>query len=212
MIIECQNQTLELLPERALFWQEQRLLVVADIHLGKVAHLQKAGFPVPEGGMQADLTALGKLVALKNPTRCVVVGDLIHAKGGLSPQTIELFAHWMGSHRCEIDLVFGNHDKALIKHLPATWNLKTYYDELLLPPFCFRHHPHFHSSYYTLSGHLHPQVLLKSGPDQLTFRCFQFTPQLAILPAFSSCVGGAYIKKSPHSRVFITTGQEVVEL
>lgn len=212
MILKCHNETLELLSEGALFWQEQRLLVLADIHLGKVANLQKAGFAIPEGAMQADLSRLAHLIAAKNPARCIVVGDLIHAKGGLSPQTIEHFASWLKSHACEIDLVFGNHDKALIKHLPPTWNLKPYHEELLLPPFCFRHHPEPHARYYTLSGHLHPQVRLKCGHDQLTFRCFHFTPQLAILPAFSSFVGGAYIKKTAGSRIFITTGQEVFEL
>jgi len=62
------------------------------------------------------------------------------------------------------------------------------------------------------SGHIHPQITLKSGKEHLTLRCFQIFTHLGILPAFSSFVGGAPIKREKNSRIFVTTGQEVIEV
>lgn len=41
------DQQLLMLPERALYWREQRVLFVADLHLGKDATFRQAGLPVP---------------------------------------------------------------------------------------------------------------------------------------------------------------------
>jgi len=41
------NQDLLLLPQKAIYWQQQKALIVADVHFGKVGHFRKAGIAVP---------------------------------------------------------------------------------------------------------------------------------------------------------------------
>lgn len=210
--LSIHGQTIALLPERAAWWKEQNTLIVCDIHLGKATGMRKKGIPVPEGAMEADLMSLGYLIRHMAAKRCVIVGDLIHAKLGLSEQVATLFANWIKKLNCEIDLVFGNHDRALIKHLPHDWSLHCYHDHLIREPFCFSHVPKTVDGSFVWSGHIHPQITLKSGKERLTLRCFQIFTHLGILPAFSSFVGGAPIKREKESRIFVTTGQEVIEV
>ena len=206
------RQTIKLLPERAAYWVEKKLLIVADIHLGKVAAMQKAGIPVPEGAMEEDLSELARLIEQTGAKKCVIVGDLIHAKNAAVGWVSENFSMWLKKPACQIDLVFGNHDKSLIKHLPSDWALSVHYEQLKIEPFCFSHIPTVVEGYFVWSGHLHPQIVLSNGSDRVTLRCFQIYDAQGILPAFSTFVGGFTIKKEKKSRVFVTTGQEVIEV
>ena len=42
------EQDLLLLPEKAIYWKQQKALIAADVHLGKVGHFRKAGIAVPQ--------------------------------------------------------------------------------------------------------------------------------------------------------------------
>lgn len=212
MKLSIWNQTIHLLPEGAAFWSEEALLIVSDIHIGKAVAMQKAGIAVPEGTMEEDLFNLEKVIRLTNAERCVIVGDLIHAKSGLSDRVKNKFSQWLQNLPCEIELVFGNHDRTLIKNLPNEWKLHPHFDRLVIPPFCFCHIPTQVENYFVWSGHVHPQIILKNGSDRLKLRCFQIFPNMAILPAFSIFTGGSLVRKGPHDRIFVTTGREVIEV
>ena len=41
------GQTLVFLPDKALWVEEQQLLLIADVHLGKADHLQAHGIAIP---------------------------------------------------------------------------------------------------------------------------------------------------------------------
>jgi len=102
---------LELLPERALWAPAERLLLLADLHLGKAEAFQASGIPLPSDG---DLGNLNRLLALAHglqPARVIVLGDLIHNRLGLSgPLRQKLLAlpELLG---CPLQLVGGNHDR-----------------------------------------------------------------------------------------------------
>ncbi|TXD50975.1 DEAD/DEAH box helicase, partial [Ralstonia sp. TCR112] len=49
LAIQCAGETVWLLPERALWWPVQRMLMVADAHFGKAATFRARGVPVPAG-------------------------------------------------------------------------------------------------------------------------------------------------------------------
>lgn len=212
MKVAIAGQNIVLLPDRGAFWEEEKLLIVSDLHLGKVAAFQKAGIGVPEGAMEDDLRNLKQLIQELRAKRCVIVGDLIHARAGLSEGVIDFFAKWLDEIDCKVDLVFGNHDKALVKHLPESWNLKLHRTELKLGPFCFCHIPALKEGYFVWSGHIHPEIVLKSGTDRLRLRCFQIFEGQAVLPAFSTFVGGSYVKKHKGSQVFVIAGNQVIEV
>lgn len=49
LVIQCAGEAVWLLPERALWWPAQRMLMVADAHFGKAATFRARGVPVPAG-------------------------------------------------------------------------------------------------------------------------------------------------------------------
>jgi uncharacterized protein len=212
MQIELRGQSLQLLAQRAVLWLEKKTLIVSDIHLGKVSAMQNVGIAVPEGTMDNDLQNLKVLVERTKAEKCIIVGDLIHSKNGLSGRVKTKFKEWLSNVDCGIELVIGNHDRALIKQVPEGWNLHVHKEHLLIEPFCFSHYPRNFEEYFVWSGHIHPQFLIKSRHDQLTLRCFHVSENQGILPAFSDFVGGAYVKKEPRSKVYIIAHDTVIEI
>ena len=203
MIICLENQYFQLLSERALLWQEKNILILADIHLGKVATFQKSGIPVPEGTMDADLKRLTELIDRYQIKECIVVGDLIHGKLGLTSLVRQKIADWLNTIPCIIHLVAGNHDGALLKDLPQRWNIKIHPQHLLMEPFCFQHLPEPHHSYFVFAGHIHPQYVIKAGFDRIRLPCFWIQNKRLVLPAFGEFTGGITIKKEKDSTIYV---------
>ncbi|NBW97703.1 MAG: hypothetical protein EBR28_13500 [Planctomycetia bacterium] len=104
---------LVLLAGRAAFVPATATLLVADVHLGKAATFRRAGIPVPEGSAQGDLARLARLAAEQAARRVVVLGDLLHAKGGCTDAVWAEFRDCRRRIAAEIVLVLGNHDRGL---------------------------------------------------------------------------------------------------
>jgi hypothetical protein len=62
--LSFQDQTLLLLPQKAIFWQQEGILLIADVHLGKINHFRKAGIAVPHIATASDYTALEELLGI----------------------------------------------------------------------------------------------------------------------------------------------------
>src|SRR5690606_28429558 len=73
------EELIQLLPQKAAFLPENRLLVVADIHLGKASHFRKAGIMIPSPILSADLQRMDELITALNPATVVFLGDLFHS-------------------------------------------------------------------------------------------------------------------------------------
>ena len=59
---------LELLKERAIWWEQKRILFISDLHYGKAAHFRKSGIPIPEPIHEKDLMRLGQLFSKYLPS------------------------------------------------------------------------------------------------------------------------------------------------
>lgn len=212
MNLTIRKQTLQLLPEKALFWKDSKMLIIADIHIGKAAVFRHQGIPIPEGSMQDDLVRLQTLVSQWEPSRLLIAGDFIHAKIGMTVKTKQLVAHVLHSLNCPIHLVIGNHDRLLVKNLPGEWPLILHKEPLIEGPFAFCHEPQKIPGQFVISGHIHPQILLSCGIDEMKFPCFVFKPSQAILPAYSSFAGGLLVKRMKGCRLFVPADNEVVEV
>ena len=77
--IEIRGQTLRLLPERAIYWEEGDLLILSDLHLGKSGHFRKNGIPAPANVHLDDLRGLLELADSLKPLAVLVIGDLFHS-------------------------------------------------------------------------------------------------------------------------------------
>ncbi|HWJ95785.1 MAG TPA: metallophosphoesterase, partial [Telluria sp.] len=101
-----------LLPQKALYWPRERLLVVADIHFGKAAAFRSLGVPVPHGTTAENLAALDALVERHGARGIVFLGDFLHAKAAHAPATQRSLLAWRERHPAlDLLLVRGNHDR-----------------------------------------------------------------------------------------------------
>lgn len=212
MRLSIREQTCHLLSEKAVYWEEKKTLILSDIHIGKGTVFRKAGIPIPHGIMQNDLMIISRLLHKLEAEKCIIVGDLIHGKNGLSLDVKKKFHEWLQEIQCEVHLVVGNHDLALLKNLPPEWNLKIHKEGLLVEPFYFSHFPKSHPPYFVWSGHLHPKIEIKNKYDRIVLRCFQIFSDLAILPAFGFFVGGALVKKSAACKIYAIADDAVIEI
>ena len=207
------DQNLLILPEKAIFWEEQQMLIVADIHLGKVGHFRKAGIAIPKKMEQDDLAQLSDLIHRYSPKTILLLGDLFHSELNNDWDWLVLWRSLFNDLR--IILVLGNHDilnKAF--YLNLRFELYEHFDA---GPFRFLHEPlekHFLplTSLYLISGHIHPGVVLKgAGRQVLTLPCFHFGSRQAILPAFGKFTGKVKIKNAKNDRIFAVLQNKIVE-
>lgn len=205
--------TLWLSSERCLFWEEERVLVLSDLHLGKTGHFRKAGIAIPQAVFLEDMQRLVSLIQFFQPTTLLIVGDLFHSRDN---QELELFRKWRADMPAlAIELVKGNHD-ILHRSWYEAAGIQVHPDQHTIGPFCFQHDPGSCSGdedRYVISGHLHPGVVLKGlGKQSLSFPCFHFGPGKAILPAFGRFTGLAIVRPGEQDDVFAVVGQALIPL
>lgn len=219
------EQTLTLLPERAIFWQEKRYLLLSDVHLGKAGHFRKHGAAISGAIHDKDLMVLTELVARWQPEALVVLGDLFHSD--LNNEWLA-FETWLAQHPAlTVVLVKGNHDilpEAVYRHP----NLTVHPEAWAVSPFLLTHEPvtapvprrgglrfladpPLEGQPYNLAGHIHPGMRVRAGMGQrVKLPCFYFAEQLGILPAFGQFTGCATVQPGPTDQVFAVVNQQCV--
>ena len=200
---------LELHPERVIYWPAQKILLVADLHLGKAEAFQKMGVGVPSGHNAEDLVRLESLVVELGAKRVLILGDLFHAK--ISRDLVTTFREWADSLQAEIELVTGNHDRYVtseLKEFPLV-----VHDKLLkISPFRLTHEPHKGLKGYNICGHVHPQVRISAGHDSLRLPCFVMDKEQLILPSFGSFTGGFKMDFREGRTFYAVADGELVEV
>ncbi len=202
-------------PDRCLFWEEQNILILADIHLGKTGHFRKAGIPVPEGVNKADLQRLIAQLFFFKADRVIIVGDFTHSSAN---KELEFFKKWRNDFPLfRFDLVKGNHD-ILDDHWYTETNIIIHKKELVIGDFCFRHETKTTdpfengSASFVFSGHVHPGIRISGrGRQALRFPCFYFSKGHCILPAFSKFTGNYKVEPKKGEIVYAITGTELIK-
>lgn len=210
--ITLEGEKIRLLPEKAVFWEAKRKLLIADTHFGKSATFRKGGIRVTEAINTKSIDRLDQLLKKYQPEECIVLGDLFHSKANEEWESVR---NLISSHRnITFSLIPGNHDI-----LPAE-QYRTAGIELLapafsIPPFLLVHDPATASvaryREYILSGHIHPGVLLRGkGRQSLRLPCFQFGEKQGILPAFGDFTGKHIVEPTSKDRIFgiVETGTD----
>lgn len=211
---EVAGVTLALHPERAVWWETERTLIVADMHLGKAASFRRGGIPIPRGTTDADLARLTKLVAELAPSRLIVLGDLVHDRRGLTAGLRRLVAGWRDRHhKLEWLVVAGNHDRRA-GELPLEWRVDNFGDRLMLGPFILQHDPEPATEGYVLAGHIHPSVALHDDAARTRLRmpCFWFGAEFGVLPAFGRFTGTYTVKPRVGDGVFAVGDGQIAQI
>lgn len=207
--VRVAGETLLLLPEKAVYWPRERMLIIADIHFGKAAAFRALGVPVPRGTTSENLAGLDALVARHEARQVAFLGDFLHARAAHASSTQLAMLAWRGRHPgLGLILVRGNHD--LHAGDPAEALGIALVDEPhAIGPFSFCHHPDLDAPGYALGGHVHPVYVLATRFDALRLPCFVVGEDRMILPSFGSFTGGHAVKPGPGERIFVTSGDAV---
>ncbi|MGP8072727.1 MAG: metallophosphoesterase [Thermoplasmata archaeon] len=205
-----------------------RTLVIADLHLGLGASRERPGGP-PEGSGVRLTESLLAVAHAERASRIVIAGDVKHPIVGtpppLRPVVFEFFRAILAAGY-EVEVVLGNHDVGLERHLPREVAVRpatgAVYDRVGV------FHGHAWPSSQVLrapqlvAGHLHPGYRLAPSPDDPTGkrRCWvrlELPPpparrsrrrrrheirarELVVLPAFNPLAGTEALNRQRPAR------------
>jgi len=154
-IVEGEEWTL--LPEKAIYWAKEKILIVSDLHLGKISHFRKAGLAVPFTAKDKNLEQLSYLFLNHEIEKVLFLGDLFHSENNAATELYkELFSSFS---QLTFILIKGNHDMFDMT-VYEQLNLEVY-ESLEIGPFFFTHIPENSDTHYNIAGHIHPAVRLK---------------------------------------------------
>jgi uncharacterized protein len=215
---------LRLLPQRALYLPEHKMLLVADAHIGKAVSFRRLGVPVPGGTTTETLTRLSAALAACGAVHIVFLGDLLHSARSRAASTWAAVAAWRQAHAdVELTLVRGNHDSHA-GDPPPEWRVRCLNGPLHIGGLALCHHPDPVEGAYVLAGHIHPALRLGAGRraggdaapatrggahDSLRLPCFHFGPHVGVLPAFGAFTGMHVMACGPQDRVAVVADDVV---
>ena len=211
--VQWAGETVQLLPDRALFWPAEQTLFIADLHIGKAATYRALGQPVPGGTTAENLSRLTALITQHAPRHIIFLGDFLHAAAARTPAILQALAGWRDRHAAVMmTLVRGNHDSRA-GDPPAQLQIEVVDEPFLWGPFACCHHPQFHATHFVLAGHVHPVCRLSGrGRDSLRLPCFLAQAGQAILPAFGEFTGGWMVNGEPGLQLYPVGGARVWRL
>lgn len=210
--IEIAGERLLMLPQKALYWPREAMLIIADIHFGKAAAFRALGVPVPAGTTSANLGALDELVTRLPVRHIMFLGDFLHARAAQAAATQAALMAWRQRRAgLRLTLVRGNHD-VRAGDPPAGLDIDLVDEPHVIGPFAFCHHPDLLVPSYVLAGHVHPVYRLRSGWDSLLLPCFLVGEQRMVLPSFGAFTGGHPVVPQAEERLFVSSGEAVLEI
>ena len=171
-----------------LYWPDEALLIVSDLHLEKGAALS-SGAPLPAFDTIDTLQRLQRRIEATQPKKTLLLGDSFHTSERaflLPPDSLALLQE-MG-RMTDFIWVTGNHDRHLPDRLPGIAT-----DEIHIKDIRFCHEADNMADQHTISGHYHPKARVKLRATTLSARCFVQDGYNLIMPAFGSYTGGLNI-------------------
>lgn len=208
LVTRIAGQKFSLHPLAAAYWEEQDMLLLADVHLGKAGHFRKAGMPIPQTGILKDYEHLDILCETYNPGTICFLGDLFHSSIN---KEFDLFAEWSCAATSRLVLVSGNHDIIADVHYEKLGI--EIMEEWTIDNFHLTHEPQDSPGLINMAGHIHPGIELNGrGRDRMRLPIFHLNSWGLLFPAFGSMTGLYCIQPQRGDRVFVLAGEQVVEM
>jgi DNA ligase-associated metallophosphoesterase len=174
----------------AIYWPDEKLLVVADLHFEKGSSFAARGVLLPPYDTAATLARLARLVAHYAPHLVIALGDSFHDGGGLSRMADTSRATLKALQRGRDWLwIAGNHDPD-----PADGIGGRFAETLALGPVTFRHEPSAKACDGEIAGHLHPLARIARRGRAVSRRCFASDGRRLLMPAFGAYAGGLNVR------------------
>ena len=189
-------------PAGALYWPDEALLVVADLHLEKGSAFAARGVLLPPYDTVATLARLARLIERYAPRLVIALGDSFHDGGGPSRMSdmsrVALTALQRGRDWIWIT---GNHDPE-----PADGIGGRFADALALGGLTFRHEPSPGTCDGEIAGHLHPLARVAKRGRAVSRRCFAADGLRLVMPAFGAYAGGLNVRDRAIASLFGVSG------
>lgn len=170
------------LPSGALFWADQSVLVVSDLHFGKSERLaRRGGALLPPYETRATLARLDADIEATQPAQVICLGDSfddLDAAKGLDEADLLWLTRLMAGR--EWVWVEGNHDAGPVDIGGS------HRAELRLGSIALRHIASPETP--EISGHYHPKARLAGRARP----CFLIDKTRVILPAYGTYTGGLW--------------------
>jgi DNA ligase-associated metallophosphoesterase len=199
-----------LLPQKALYWQEEKALIVADLHIGKVNHFRRSGLAVPEAANTRNYENLIACIAFCKPEKVIFAGDLFHSAYNQAWEEVGQLLQNFKS--ISFYLTVGNHD-VMSHHQYQRFGIQLL-NEYASRGISVSHHPtDTKREAYALAGHIHPGFKLSGrGKQALTLPCFYFGEESGLLPAFGTFTGLCRIEPKNNDQLYIVADQSILKV
>jgi len=207
MIIRPTSQLeFELLPSRALYWPIRHVLVVADLHLGRIV----SRAPKFVEDVQNALHRVSDALVQTQATRLLFLGDVFHMRNAYHPDIVQVFDTWRASHaHIEMTLIRGNHERAM-GDPPSQLCLHCVNPGYEEGGVTFLHEPRLMST-FTICAHLHPCLLVPTDRAiATTVPCFVWNQEYLFMPAFEDTIPGRVISRRFDEQYACIHNQQVV--
>ncbi len=190
--------TLALDPAGAIYWPDEKLLAVADLHLEKGSAFAARGVLLPPYDTAATLARLARLIERYQPQLVIALGDSFHDGGGPARMSAMSRAALTALQRGR-DWVWiaGNHDPDPAENIGGRFA-----DAVALGALTFRHQPATKHSDGEIAGHLHPLARVARRGRAVSRRCFASDGKRLVMPAFGAYAGGLNVRDRAIVSVF----------
>ena len=183
----------------ALYWPEQGLLAVADLHLEKGSAFAARGVLIPPYDTAATLARLAGHIARYAPRLVLALGDSFHDGRGPARLADTDRAMLKGLQRGRDWIwITGNHDPD-----PAEGIGGRFLAAFALGPLTFHHQPDGGRA-GEVAGHLHPVARVARRGRAVSRRCFACDGERLVMPAFGAYAGGLNVRDRAFAQVFRT--------
>ncbi len=176
---------LTMLAGGALWWDDAKMLIVSDLHLGKSERMARRGSSLmPPYETSDTLLRFERDISLTEAEIVVCLGDSfddLDAARNLSESDVLWLARLMAGRRWV--WIEGNHDPG-----PMEFG-GTHLAELFQPPLSFRHIAKAGAA-AEISGHYHPKARISLRGRSLSRPCMLYDSDRIILPAYGTYTGG----------------------
>jgi len=197
--IEFMGNKLVLDPTGCMFWCDEGLLVVSDLHLEKGSFFAaKKNVFMPPYDTQATLESLALRIAYWNPRAIISLGDSFHDENAATrlPNSYKQHLTQLMQGR-EWFWISGNHDPLPPKDLGGTFCEELHIGNL---NFCHEPKPEFKKG--EIAGHLHPSSKIRQRGKIVRRRCFVGNEMRLIMPAFGAFTGGLNVLDEAYTDLF----------
>jgi uncharacterized protein len=183
----------------ALWWGEQRVLVVSDLHLEKASSYAARGQMLPPYDTRATLARLARQLDALQPHTVISLGDSFHDRGARPRMAADDVAQVRRmTSACDWVWIEGNHDPKPPEDLGGRMEA-----ELAIGALTFRHIPVAGPAPGEVAGHLHPCArVVGRGGRTVRARCFATDGERLVMPAYGALTGGLNVLDAAFAPLF----------